>query len=140
MELKLLAGGLRAAGKPCVADLVLAEQPDMDSDRLVELFVAHGEAGARRLICEAIEAVGARVTELGNALEEGRFDAMVDLTDEVYTEAARAGLLSCARISVDLRLCAQAGNLAASAAVLHRLARHGSALARQSWSFQDLSS
>ena len=123
-----------------VSYLEQSEQPRIDSDRLVELYVAMGEAGARRTMADAIEAIGARVTEMFNALHSGRFDLLSDLSKEVRDTALPVGLTSCAFVAEDLLDCAKIADQAATAAVLNRLARLGAASARQSWSIRDFSS
>ena len=123
-----------------VSYLEQSEQPRINSDRLVELYVAMGEAGARRTMADAIEAIGARVTELFGALHDGRFDNVTTLSQEVREIAMPVGLTSCAFVADDLNDCAKIGDQAATAAVLNRLARLGAASARQSWSIRDFSS
>ena len=122
-----------------VSFLEQVEQPRINSDRLVELYVAMGEAGARRTMTDAIEAIAARVTDLFSALHKGRFDLVAALSLEVCEIARPVGLTSCAFVAEDLNMCAQTGDQAASAAVLNRLARLGAASARQSWSIRDFS-
>ncbi len=123
-----------------VSYLEQSEQPRINSDCMVELYVAMGEAGARRTMAEAIEAIGVRVTELFGALHDGRFDNVKTLSQEIREIALPVGLTSCAFVADDLNDCAQIGDQAATAAVLNRLARLGAASAQQSWTIQDFSS
>ncbi len=123
-----------------ISELQQTEQPRIDGDRLVELYVAMGEAGARRTMTDALEAIGERVTDLFSALQKGRFDQITTLSKEIWEIAMPVGLTSCAFVAEDLMDCAGTADMAATSAVLNRLARVGAASAQQSWSIRDLSS
>ena len=115
------------------------EEVRLNPDRLDQLFVQLGEAGAQNVVCRAMEELAVRLSSLEECHRAGRAEMVRKGAKSLIAIADQIGMQSLARVAGDVRDCADRGDGVALAATLRRLVRIGDRSLTAVWDLQDLS-
>ena len=119
-----------------IAEHFVDEKLEFDADRLVELVVAHGEAGAQARVDDSLREIATLTAELVHFFAQYSFSPDGDvatLCRKIENSANSVGLQQYLKILGDFRASYQRGDPNAQSAVLHRLARLTASAVRESW-------
>lgn len=111
----------------------------LDPDRLTELYVRLGESGAEDAICEAMEELATRLTDMNEVAAVAAPDLLQAAAQGVAELAAHIGLSSLSRTAMDVQYCLQINNGPAISATMARMMRIGERSLTAVWDNRDLS-
>jgi len=119
--------------------LVFDETVRLDSDRLAELYVQLGEAGAQDVVCRAMEELAVRLTRINEAYQTYKMRELRKGAKGLIGIAEQVGMQRLADVARDVRNCAGENDPIALAATIARLLRIGDCSLTAVWDLQDLS-
>lgn len=122
-----------------ITRLLFEEQTGLMPDRLAELYVQLGEAGAQDVVCRAVEELAVRLAQLGVAYRASEHDKVRKGAKGLVGIAEQIGMQRLADVARDVRICADENDPVAMAAVVARLLRVGDYSLTAVWDLQDLS-
>lgn len=111
----------------------------LDSDRLEELYVQLGEAGAENVVCRALEELAVRLSYTERCYRERRLQDMRKSARSLVAISDQIGMQMLARVATDVTRCIDENDHTALAATLSRLLRIGERSLNEVWDLQDLS-
>ena len=111
----------------------------MDPDRLEELYLQLGEAGAENVVCRALEELAARLSHTERCYREERQKDMRKSARSLVAISDQIGMSLLARVAQDVTTCIDDGDQIALAATIARLLRIGERSLTEIWDLQDLS-
>lgn len=97
----------------------------LNPDCLVELYSELGEAGAEKVVCQAMEELSAGLADMQRFAERGDTAALARSARVLIELAEQIGMMTVARVAGDVVEAAAAGDHAGRAATLARLMRIG---------------
>lgn len=115
------------------------EMVSLDADRLEQLYLQLGEAGAEDVVCRALEELAVRLSHTEKCYREMRFDEMRKSARSLIAISEQIGMQLLADVSRDVTGCIDDGDRIALAATLARLLRIGEQSLSEIWNLQDLS-
>lgn len=122
--------------------VTLLEQSEtvcLDSERLQQLYVQLGEAGAEDVVCRALEELAVRLSHTERCHLENRWREMRKSARSLIAIAEQIGMGTLARVARDVTVCIDAHDCVALAATLARLLRTGERSLHEIWDLQDYS-
>lgn len=122
--------------------VTLLEQSEtvcLDSERLQQLYVQLGEAGAEDVVCRALEELAVRLSHTERCHRENRWREMRKSARSLIAIAEQIGMGTLARVARDVTVCIDAHDRVAVAATLARLLRTGERSLHEIWDLQDYS-
>lgn len=122
-----------------IAVLVIEEKVRLESDRLAELYVQLGEAGAQDVVCRAMEELAIRLARIDEAYRAYRLAALRKGAKSLIGIAEQVGMQRLADVARDVCLCADDMDPVALGATVSRLQRIGDRSLTAVWDLQDLS-
>ncbi|MEB8387170.1 hypothetical protein OO012_08025 [Rhodobacteraceae bacterium KMM 6894] len=111
----------------------------LNADRLEELYVQLGEAGAENVVCRALEELAVRLSHTERCYREGRGLDLRKSARSLVAISDQIGMQMLSRVATDVTICADKGDSVALAATLSRLLRIGERSLSEIWQMQDLS-
>ncbi|MBM7067149.1 hypothetical protein [Actibacterium sp. 188UL27-1] len=120
------------------ARLPLDETVRLDPDKLGTLYYQLGEAGAETVVCRAMEELAIRLHDLPRLLAEGDIDRLGKVARSLVGIAEQIGMMTLARVALDVSRCAGRGDDPALGATLARLQRIGDRSLTAIWDMQDM--
>jgi len=111
----------------------------LNPDRLTELYVQLGEAGAEEVVCRAMEELAVRLADIQVVYPEVEANILRKAAEGVAELATHVGLSSLARVAFDVDYCLHMGDGPAIAATMARLRRIGERSLTAVWDMRDLS-
>ncbi|PID35432.1 MAG: hypothetical protein CSA68_02775 [Rhodobacterales bacterium] len=117
----------------------LNEDIRLNSERLVELYVQLGQAGAQDVVCRAMEELAVRFKQLAMDYNNQDYKAVRKCAKSMVGIAEQVGMQCLADVAQDVRRCAENYDTVALAATLARLLRIGDKSLTAIWDSQDLS-
>lgn len=119
--------------------LLKQEEPvELDCDRLEDLYLQLGEAGAENVVCRALEELAARLSHAERCFRENRPAEMRKSARSTAAIAEQIGMGMLARVALDVTRCIDSGDRPALSATLARLLRIGERSLTEIWDLQDL--
>ena len=115
------------------------ERVQLDANRLEDLYLQLGEAGAEDVVCRALEELAARLSHTERCYRETRFHDMRKSARSLIAISEQIGMQHLARVAGDVTNCIDLGDRNALAATLARLLRIGERSLNEIWDLQDLS-
>lgn len=122
-----------------VTVLAQNESVRLDADKLETIYRQLGDAGAENIVCRAMEELAVRLAQTERLYREGRRAEMGKSARSIVAIAEQIGMQMLARVAGHVKLCIEAGDDIALAAVLARLIRTGERSLSEIWELQDLS-
>lgn len=119
--------------------LMFDEKVRLDSDRLAELYVQLGEAGAQDVVCRAMEELAVRLTRLNEAYQTNMTRDLRKGAKGLIGIAEQVGMQRLADVARNVHSCADENDPIALAATMARLLRIGDCSLTAVWDLQDLS-
>ena len=119
--------------------LIFKERVRLDSDRLVELYVQLGEAGAQDVVCRAMEELAIRLTQLECDYHAEKYKTVCKSAKGMVAIAEQVGMNKLAAVARDVQICAADNDTTALGATVARLLRIGEGSLTAVWDLQDLS-
>jgi len=119
--------------------LMFDEKVRLDSDRLAELYVQLGEAGAQDVVCRAMEELAVRLTRINESYQTNKTHDLRKGAKGLIGIAEQVGMQRLADVARDVRNCADENDPIALAATMARLLRIGDCSLTAVWDLQDLS-
>jgi hypothetical protein len=116
-----------------------SERVSLDSDRLQQLYLQLGEAGAEDVVCRALEELAVRLSHTERCHREARWREMRKSARSLIAIAEQIGLGTLARVAQDVTVCIDDHDHVALAATLARLLRTGERSLHEIWDLQDYS-
>lgn len=120
-------------------NLIPAESVRLDRDRLNELYLQLGEAGAEDVVCRAIEELAVRLAQCERCWRQRQREDLRKHARSLIAIADQIGMCDLARVAGDVTNACDAGDDVAVAATLYRLIRLGDRSLTAVWNLQDLS-
>ena len=111
----------------------------LDPDRLEELYLQLGEAGAEDVVCRALEELAARLSHTERCYRESRLPDMRKSARSLVAISEQIGMALLAKVALDVTCCIDDGDHIALAATVSRLLRIGETSLSEIWQLQDLS-
>jgi len=111
----------------------------LDPDRLEELYVQLGEAGAEDVVCRALEELAVRLSHTERCYREGREADLHKSARSLVAISEQIGMGTLARAASNVVACVDRGDPVALAATLARLLRIGERSLSEIWELQDKS-
>ena len=134
-----MANGYRGDLLERVTLLKQTEHVRLDANRLEELFLQLGEAGAEDVVCRALEELAARLFHTERCYRELRFGDMRKSSRSLIAIAEQIGMQTLATVAHDVTICIDRKDGTALSATLARLLRIGESSLSEIWDLQDLS-
>lgn len=119
--------------------LTQSETVRLDAERLEELYLQLGEAGAEDVVCRALEELALRLSHTERCYREGRVQDMRKSARSLIAIAEQIGMPLLSSVARDVTRCIDAGDPVALAATLTRLLRIGERSLSDVWDMQDIS-
>lgn len=110
----------------------------LNADRLEELYVQLGEAGAENVVCRALEELAVRLSHTERCHREGRTADLRKSARGLVAISDQIGMQMLSRVAADVVLCTDKGDSVALAATLARLLRIGERSLSEIWDIQHL--
>ncbi|MWB76500.1 hypothetical protein GLS40_00525 [Pseudooceanicola sp. 216_PA32_1] len=110
----------------------------LDPDRLEQLYLRLGDAGADDVVCRAIEELAVRLSHTERLFRQGKAAEMRKSARSLVAISDQIGMRTLARVAGDVTRCIDAGDGVALAAVLSRLIRIGERSLTAIWDTQGL--
>ncbi len=141
MDIASLCGGMEPEGESVqqIAVLVFDEKVWLDSDRLAELYVQLGEAGAQDVVCRAMEELAVRLARVDEAFRTYKLAVLRKSTKGLIGIAEQVGMQRLADVARDVCKCADGPDPVALGATMARLQRIGDRSLTAVWDLQDMS-
>jgi len=111
----------------------------LDPDRLTELYVRLGEAGAEDAICQAMEELATQLTDMHEVAPIAGTDLLQNSAQNIAEMAAHIGMSSLSRVAMDVQYCLQINDGPAISATMARMMRIGERSLTTVWDNRDLS-
>ncbi len=111
----------------------------LNQARLDQLITEMGETGAQNVICRALEALTARLSELEEHFATGRTHGIHKQAKSLIGIAEQIGMDTLAQVARDVHDCSARHDRVALSATLARLIRIGDCSLLKIWELQDLS-
>lgn len=115
------------------------ESVRLNPDRLTELYVELGEAGAEDRIGRAVEELAVMLERIRERTDGDRFASLQSAAQEIAELALSVGLSGLSRVALDVEYCASLGDGPGVAATLARLDRVGDRSLTAVWDLRDMS-
>ena len=122
-----------------VTFLKQSEAVTLDADRLEDLYLQLGEAGAEDVVCRALEELATRLAQTERCYREMKFQEMRKSARSQIAIAEQIGMQLLANVARDVTHCIDDGDCTALAATLARLLRIGERSLSDVWDLQDIS-
>lgn len=122
-----------------ITQLKQKETVRLDSDRLEQLYLQLGEAGAEDVVCRALEELAVRLSHTERCFRERRAQDMRKSARGLIAIAEQIGMAALARVARDVTVCIDHNDRVALAATLSRLVRIGERSLEEIWDVQDYS-
>lgn len=122
-----------------VTILTMKEPVRLNADKLEELFVQLGDAGAEDVVCRAMEEIALKLAQSDRLRSAGRMDELRKTVRSLGAIADQIGMAVLAKVAHDVVRCVDSGDMIALAAVHQRLIRAGENSLTEIWQLQDLS-
>jgi len=119
--------------------LMFDENVRLDSDRLAELYVQLGEAGAQDVVCRAMEELAVRLARISESYHANMTLDLRKGAKGLIGIAEQIGMQRLADVARDVRSCVDENDPIALAATMARLLRIGDCSLTAVWDLQDLS-
>lgn len=127
----------------CVVENVIFLKPDeqvrLDAERLGELYLQMGEAGAEEVVCRAIDELACRLGKCHRLWCQQDASALRKSARSLIAIADQIGMAALARVARQVTDAVDGGDPVAVAATLSRLIRTGERSLTAVWDLQDLS-
>ncbi|MFV2051478.1 hypothetical protein [Aliiroseovarius sp. YM-037] len=111
----------------------------LNPDRLTELYVELGEAGAEDMIGRAMEELAVKLEGIRALADSGPTAALPSAAQEIAELALSVGLSGLSRVALDVEYCASLNDGPGVAATLARLGRVGDRSLTAVWDLRDMS-
>lgn len=121
-----------------VSILNTQETVAVDSDRLNELYVQLGAAGAEDMVGRAMEELAVRLSHTERLYRQRKPADLLRSLSALMVIAEQVGMPGLLQVAVNVRDCVDAGDDVALAATLARLLRVGERSLLAIWDMQDL--
>ncbi|MGB0900377.1 hypothetical protein [Halocynthiibacter sp.] len=115
------------------------ESPGLDPDRMTELYVQLGEAGAEDVICRAMEELATKLADIHEVQVIADQHVLQHSARSVAELAGKIGLTGLSRVALDVDYCLNFNDPAARAATMARMIRIGEKSLTAVWDYRDLS-
>jgi hypothetical protein len=122
-----------------ITRLIPEEPVRLDSDRLAELFVQLGEAGAQNVVSRAREELAVRLSCLEEAYDSGKVDVLCKGAKALVGISEQIGMNELALAARATQDCATGPDHVALAATMARMLRLGDCSLAKAWNLQGLS-
>lgn len=111
----------------------------LDAERLEELYLQLGEAGAEDVVCRALEELAVRLSHTERCYREMRLEELRKSARSLIAIAEQIGMQLLAQVAKDVTVCVDEDDGIALAATLARLLRIGERSLSEVWDLQDMS-
>jgi len=111
----------------------------VDPERLRELYMRLGEAGAEDVVCRAMEEIAVRLSHTERLYRQDRLREMRKSARSLVAIADQVGMKNLAAVAEDVTRCIDDCDPVALAATLARLLRVGERSLTAVWDLQDAS-
>lgn len=115
------------------------EHPGLDPDRMTELYVQLGEAGAEDMICRVMEDLATKLADIHEVQGIADDQLMQQAVRHIAEVAGKIGLTGLSRVAMDVEYCLNFDDHPARAATLARMIRIGEKSLTAIWDSRDLS-
>ena len=122
-----------------IKKLEFTEAVKLESDRLAELYVQLGEAGAQDVVCRAMEELAIRLSQLEQNYRAGNLKAVRKTVKGLIGITEQVGMQRFADVACDVRRSVDNNDPVALGATMARLLRIGDCSLTAVWDLQDLS-
>lgn len=122
-----------------ITTLSFDEKVRLDSDRLAELYVQLGEAGAQDVVCRAMEELAVRMANINEAYHAYKTGELRKGAKGLIGIAEQIGMQRLADVARAVCFCADENDPVALGATIARLLRIGDRSLTAVWDLQDLS-
>ncbi|MDK3075623.1 hypothetical protein QO034_21380 [Sedimentitalea sp. JM2-8] len=121
-----------------VSTLVQKETVRLDQDRLNDLYLQLGAAGAEDVVCRAIEELAVRLSHCERLWRQKEHEDLRKSARSLIAISDQIGMCALARVAADVTRAVDAEDGPALAATLFRLIRVGERSLTAVWDLQDL--
>lgn len=121
-----------------ITQLRLAENVNVDHDRLDALYAEMDPIHAEDMVCRAMEEVALRMAHCERQFRAGDLAGLQKSSKSMIAIADQIGMNMIARVAQDVTECAKAGDHVALTATLGRLMRAGEGSLTAIWELQDI--
>ena len=121
-----------------ILNIRLYEKVHVDQDRLSELYVELGEAGAEDIVCRAMEELASRLSHCSHLHCAGNWIDLRKCVRSLIAIADQIGMVVLARVCGDVVKAIDADDGPAKAATLARLLRIGEQSLTAIWDLEDI--
>lgn len=118
--------------------LTQEERVRLDPDRLRELYVRLGDAGAEDVVCRAMEEIAVRLSHTERLYRQERLRDMRKSARSLVAISEQVGMSALATVAEDVKACIDNADAVALAATLARLLRVGERSLTAIWDLQDV--
>ena len=122
-----------------ITTLSFEETVRLNSDRLAELYVQLGEAGAQDVVCRAMEELAVRLANINEAYTAYKTSELRKGAKGMIGIAEQIGMQRLADVARAVCICADENDPIALGATIARLLRIGDSSLVAVWDLQDLS-
>lgn len=119
--------------------LVFDEKISLNSDRMAELYVQMGEAGAQDVVCRAMEELAVRLAKISEYYLKNKVKDLRKGAKGLIGIAEQIGMQRLANVARDVCNCTDNNDPISLGATLARLMRIGDQSLTAVWDLQDLS-
>ena len=121
-----------------ITQLRLAEQVQVNYDRLDALYSEMDPMNAEDVVCRAMEELALRMSHCDRLFRAGDMDGLRKSSRSLIAIADQIGMDVMSRVARDVAMCAETRNHVALAATLARLMRTGEGSLTAIWDLQDI--
>ncbi|MDX1819853.1 MAG: hypothetical protein R3197_03060 [Paracoccaceae bacterium] len=121
-----------------VVMLTQNERVRLDQDRLADLYLQLGEAGAEDVVCRAMEELAVRLAHAARMYHQGQIPELRKSVRSMAAISEQIGMQMLARVARDVTSCIDAGDANAVAATVARLMRIAERSLTAVWDMQDM--
>lgn len=114
------------------------ERVRLDQDRLADLYLQLGEAGAEDVVCRAMEELAVRLAHAARMYHQGQIPELRKSVRSMAAISEQIGMQMLARVARDVTSCIDAGDANAVAATVARLMRIAERSLTAVWDMQDM--
>lgn len=111
----------------------------MDTEQIRTLYADLGPNAAEDVICRAMEELAQRLCQVQDMALSGPREDMHKTLRSLAAIAEQIGMRSLSRVSHDVMLCLELGDIVAEASTLARLARTGERSLTRLWDISEFS-
>ena len=140
MSVRIPAGAIGKRGilvEP-ITMLTHRENAGVNPDRLAELYVELGQAGAESAVCRAMEELSERLHRIHAACEPLNLNTVEKTARSMMGIAEQIGMHKLAQVAGDVQTAAAQGDPVSLAATVSRLLRIGESSLTGIWDLQEL--